>query len=57
MKEYNITINEKERKVLIYLMEKHLSICDRLVKSRGSEQDKKEKELRESILKSLQKEW
>jgi hypothetical protein len=53
MKTYSITINEEEKRLLEYFMEKHLSIFNNLMKVRDNKRDKKEKFLRENILISL----
>tara|TARA_Y100000114_G_scaffold54682_1_gene49995 strand:+ start:2680 stop:2874 length:195 start_codon:yes stop_codon:yes gene_type:complete len=50
MKTYNITLNEKQKKCLEHFMEKHVSIFNNLLKVRDNENDKKEKDLRVSIL-------
>tara|TARA_R100001082_G_C4238290_1_gene106224 strand:+ start:361 stop:546 length:186 start_codon:yes stop_codon:yes gene_type:complete len=54
MKIYNITLNEEQKRLLEHFMEKHISIFNNLLKVRDNENDKKEKDLRVSILKSLQ---
>tara|TARA_R100000655_G_scaffold55026_2_gene93011 strand:+ start:5327 stop:5518 length:192 start_codon:yes stop_codon:yes gene_type:complete len=53
MKTYSITINQEEKKLLEYLMEKHISICNNLIKVRDNKDDIRRKHLRENILISL----
>jgi|OM-RGC.v1.035460316 uncharacterized protein YggU (UPF0235/DUF167 family) len=53
MKNYTITINEKERELIVYFMKKQLKIHSKLLVSTGQEKYKKEVEIRKSILESL----
>ena len=53
MRAYNITINEQEKILLEHLMEKHISICNNLIKVRDNKDDIRDKHLRENILISL----
>lgn len=53
MKTYSININEEEKGLLECLMEKHIYICNNLIKVRDNKKDKKNKLLRENILISL----
>ena len=49
MKTYSITINQEEKKLLEYLMEKHISICNNLIKFRDNKDDIRRKNIRENI--------
>ena len=46
MKNYTITINEKERELIVYFMKKQLKIHSKLLVSTGQEKYKKEVEIR-----------
>jgi len=53
LKKYTIKINEKERKLLIHFMKKHLEINYRMLVATEKRELKEEIKIKENILKAL----